>query len=53
MARVSSLRDGERWEQVGVAVATNGAKGAAGGLGLARKIASQSVQSHIMVIYYY
>ena len=35
MARVSSLRDGERWEQVGVAVATNGAKGAAVGLGLA------------------
>lgn len=35
MARVSSLRDGERWEQVGVAVATKGATGAAVGLGLA------------------
>ncbi len=35
MERVSSLRDGERWEQVGVAVATKGATGAAVGLGLA------------------
>lgn len=35
MARVSSLRDGERWEQVGVTVATKGATGAAVGLGLA------------------
>ena len=35
MARVSSLRDGERWEQVGVTIATKGATGAAVGLGLA------------------
>ena len=35
MASRSSLRDGDRWEQVGVKVATSGATGAVVGLGLA------------------